>query len=114
MSSPTSNPWRISLQAWVALLGLGLALWLIITHWGLLVEIAIVLFFVALFSMALRPAVNYLTRRRVPAAITLLVIYAAMAQKHRINHYRISRSGMRYGALSWRAGKRVLVELPPD
>jgi len=40
-----------------------------------------------------------------------LVIYAAMAQKHHISQYRISRSGMRYGALSWRAGKRVLVEL---
>jgi exopolyphosphatase/pppGpp-phosphohydrolase len=41
-----------------------------------------------------------------------LVIYAAMAQKHGIANYRISRSGMRYGALSWRAGKRILVELP--
>jgi predicted PurR-regulated permease PerM len=78
MNSPTSNPWRISFQAWAALLGLGLALWLIITNWGLLVEIAIVLFFVALFTMALRPAVTYLTIRRIPAAITLLVIYAAI------------------------------------
>jgi exopolyphosphatase/pppGpp-phosphohydrolase len=40
-----------------------------------------------------------------------LVIYAALAQKHNISQYRISRSGKRYGALSWRAGKRVLVEL---
>jgi exopolyphosphatase/guanosine-5'-triphosphate,3'-diphosphate pyrophosphatase len=43
-----------------------------------------------------------------------LVIYAAMAQKHALGQYRISRSGMRYGALSWRAGKRVLVELPAN
>lgn len=43
-----------------------------------------------------------------------LVVYAAMAQRHGIRSYRISRSGMRYGALSWRAGKRVLVDLPDD
>jgi exopolyphosphatase/pppGpp-phosphohydrolase len=39
-----------------------------------------------------------------------LVIYAVMAQKHALDRYTISRSGMRYGALSWRAGRRVLLE----
>lgn len=53
-------------------------MWLIITHWGLLVEIAIVLFFVALFSMALRPAVAFFTRQRIPPAVTILVICAAI------------------------------------
>ena len=78
MDSGISKSWRISFQAWAALLGLGLGLWLIITNWSLLVEIGVVLFFVALFTMALRPAVKYFTRRRVPPAVTLLVIYAAI------------------------------------
>lgn len=69
---------RISIQAWIALLGLGLGLWLVITNWSFLAEIAIVLFFVALFTMALKPVVKFFAQRRIPATITLLVIYAAI------------------------------------
>jgi exopolyphosphatase/pppGpp-phosphohydrolase len=43
-----------------------------------------------------------------------LVLFGAVAQKYAISEYRISRSGMRYGVLSWRAGKRVILEMDSD
>jgi len=78
MNPTRPNALRISFQAWAALLGLGLGLWLIITNWGLLVEIIIILFFAALLIMALQPVVRYFTARNIPAVVVLLVIYAAI------------------------------------
>jgi predicted PurR-regulated permease PerM len=78
---PESTPrlWRLSLQAWMALLGLGVALWIIITHASLLVQVLWVLFGALLVSLAIRPLADLLARRRIPRVVTVLAVYVGIA-----------------------------------
>jgi predicted PurR-regulated permease PerM len=78
---PESTPrlWRLGLQAWTALLGLGLALWIIITHVALLMQVLWVLFGALLISLAIRPLADMLSRRRIPRGVTVLAVYVGIA-----------------------------------
>jgi len=70
---------RISLQAWLALLGLGLVLWLAATYLQDILAIGWVLFGAVLLSLALRPLADHLSHYHVPRGITVMVIYVAGA-----------------------------------
>lgn len=70
--------WRLSGQAWLALFSLGIALWLTITNFGLIVEIGAVLFGAYLLNLALRPIVDHLETKRIPRAISASLIYALL------------------------------------
>jgi len=71
--------WRISSQAWLALLGLGLTLWLIITYLPSILTIGWVLSGAILLSLAIRPFAGWLSRYHIPRGITVLVVYMAGA-----------------------------------
>ena len=72
---PTRSGWRLSLQAWLGLLALGLLLWLTITYVGLLMQILWVLFGALLLSIAIHPLVSKLAHWRIPRAVTVLGVY---------------------------------------
>jgi predicted PurR-regulated permease PerM len=74
-SIPTRSGWRLSPQAWLGLLALGLVLWLTVSYAGPLMEILWVLFGTLLLSIAIYPVVNMLARWRIPRAVAVLVIY---------------------------------------
>jgi len=75
MSTPARSTWRLGIQTWLGLLALGLVLWLVITHAGLLMEILWVLFGALLLSVAIHPLVHTLARWRIPRAVTVLGVY---------------------------------------
>jgi predicted PurR-regulated permease PerM len=75
MSKASRAGWRLSSQAWLGLLALGLFLWLTVTYAGLLMEILWVLFGALLLSMAIHPVVSILARWRIPRAVTVLGVY---------------------------------------
>ncbi len=70
--------WRLSLQAWIALLGLGLALWFIIAEASLIGEVLWVLFGALLISLAIRPLVDRLAGWRIPRWLTVLGVYIVL------------------------------------
>lgn len=72
-----SAPWRISLQAWFALFGLGLALWLTVTYLQDILSVGWVLFGAVLLSLAIRPLSDHLARHHIPAGVTVAVVYVA-------------------------------------
>ena len=73
----TSASWRIGLQAWFALFGLGLALWLTVTYLQDILSVGWVLFGAVLLSLAIRPLSDHLSRHRIPAGLTVAVVYVA-------------------------------------
>ncbi len=70
--------WRFSLQAWLALLGLGVSLWLVISYGALLLELVWILFGAFLLSLAIRPLADALARRHIPRGLTVLGVYLAL------------------------------------
>ena len=70
--------WRISLQAWLALLGLGLALWLAIANLQEILAIGWVLFGAILLSLVLRPLANRLFRYHIPRGLSVIAVYMAV------------------------------------
>lgn len=75
---PRPPAWRISLQAWLSLLGLGLTLWLIVSYSELLLEIFLILFGAFLLSLAIRPLADTLARWRIPRWLTVLGVYLGL------------------------------------
>jgi predicted PurR-regulated permease PerM len=71
--------WRLSGQAWLGLLVLGLVLWLAITQAGVLAEVLLVLFGALLITVAIHPAARFLARWRIPPAVTVLGVYLVLA-----------------------------------
>ncbi len=69
---------RLSLQAWLALLGLGLAFWWLISASHVLVEMGWVLMGAWLLSLAIRPLTVRLASRHIPRTLTVLAVYAAL------------------------------------
>jgi len=69
---------RISFQAWLALFSLGLFLWIVITHFGLILEILWILFGATLLTLAIRPLANFLQKWHVPRGVTVLPVYAGI------------------------------------
>ena len=77
---PTSNmKEHISLQVWLALFGLGLALWLAVTYLQDILAIGWVLFGAILLSLALQPLANRLSHYHIPRGITVFMAYVAGA-----------------------------------
>jgi len=70
--------WRLSGQAWFALLTLGLGLWLAVTYASLIMEIIWVLAGAFLLSLAITPLADILARRRIPRSLTVLGIYLGL------------------------------------
>lgn len=69
---------QISLQSWLALLILGIALWVIIAHFQVLTEILLILFITWLFVLAIRPVIKLLGRWHIPRPIAVLAIYLSI------------------------------------
>jgi predicted PurR-regulated permease PerM len=70
--------WRLSWQAWVGLLGLGLLLWVTITYAGLIMEIIWIIFGAFLLSLAIRPLADRLAQRHIPRSVTVLGVYVGL------------------------------------
>jgi predicted PurR-regulated permease PerM len=73
---------RVSLQAWLAplaLLALGLTLWLIVRHTALIFAVGGVLFGAVLLDVAIRPLADRLASRKVPRSVTVLAVYLLAA-----------------------------------
>jgi predicted PurR-regulated permease PerM len=75
----TSRSWRLSFQAWIGLLTLGVALWFTVTNAGLLLEVLLVLFGAFLLSLAIRPLADALAAWHVPRAVTMIGFYTGLA-----------------------------------
>jgi predicted PurR-regulated permease PerM len=66
---------RLTLQTWGGLLALGLALWLIITQAGLILEMIWVLLGALLIGLTIRPVADFLGRWHIPRGLTVLAVY---------------------------------------
>jgi predicted PurR-regulated permease PerM len=75
MNAPS---WRLDWQSWLALLGLGLTLWLTITYSDGLLEMLAILFGAFLLSLAIRPLADALARWRIPRGLTVLGVYLGL------------------------------------
>ena len=73
--SKVNVQWHLSLQGWLALFALGLALWLTMTYFAAIMAIGWVLFGAVLLSLPLRPLADRLARYRVPRGVTVLGAY---------------------------------------
>jgi predicted PurR-regulated permease PerM len=70
--------YRVSLQAWLALVALALMVWLLISHSAALLELGFVLLGALLLTLAIRPFADYLTRYYIPRAVTAMVMYGVL------------------------------------
>jgi predicted PurR-regulated permease PerM len=70
--------WRLSVQGWISLLMLGLVWWFVTTNFGLIAEVARLVFSAYLLSLAIRPLADRLTHWRIPRGITVLAVYIAL------------------------------------
>lgn len=68
---------HLSWQTWLALLALGVSLWVIVVYANLLLQIIWILFGAFLLSVAVRPITDVLARWRVPRGLTVLAVYLA-------------------------------------
>lgn len=68
---------RLNLQSWLALLALGIALWLIITSIQVITEILLILFITWLLTIAIKPVIDFLARWHIPRLISVLTIYCS-------------------------------------
>ena len=66
---------HISLQMWLALLGLVVATWTIITYTTLILEIGWIVLGAFLLALGMRPAITALAHWRVPRPLSVLAIY---------------------------------------
>jgi len=123
----TSHPWRLSLQAWIGLLTLGLTLWLVITYAGLVLEVVGVVFGALLLSLAIRPLVDALSGWRIPRGITVLGVYIGLGDalvllgsllvpvfKAELAHLQANRPALLQSALSQLAAIPLLKQRLPS
>lgn len=84
MINPQGNPnkestsWHLSQRTWIALLALGLSLWLIITFGRVIAVLLWVLLGALLLSLAMRPAVRRAERHKWPRTLTVVGLYLVM------------------------------------
>jgi predicted PurR-regulated permease PerM len=64
-----------SLRPWISLFLVALALWLVISYGRLIAEVIAVVFGGYLLSLAIAPLATRLAQRRIPRALTVLLIY---------------------------------------
>lgn len=76
----TAGKWesQIRLSTWLALLTLGLTLWLTISHFAIILEVVWILFGAFLLSLAMRPVVDGVAGWRIPRSFTVLILYLLM------------------------------------
>jgi predicted PurR-regulated permease PerM len=74
-SSPRGPAWRISLQAWMSLLALGIVLWLVLSGAHLLWELASILLGAVLVALGIRPVLDAMEQWRIPRGASVLLIY---------------------------------------
>lgn len=74
-SSPRHQVLRIGLQAWISLLALGIALWLVVSGAHLLWQLISILLGAVLVSLGIRPILDILERGRIPRGASVLLIY---------------------------------------
>ncbi len=67
--------WRISLQAWVSLLALGVVLWMTLSAAHLLWDLGSILLGAVLVALGIRPVLDVMERRRIPRGASVLLIY---------------------------------------
>ena len=70
---------RLSGQAWLAWLALGLALWLITGHFALILELGWVVLGAVLLSLAIRPLADKAYTWHIPKGMTTIAVYIAIA-----------------------------------
>lgn len=75
----TTTVWRLSLQAWLALLALGLVLWAGISQFSLILEVMFILFGALLLGLVVEPVIQRLSIWRLPRGLATLLTYAAVA-----------------------------------
>jgi len=127
MQKPTQSGWHLGAQAWLGLLSLGLVLWFVVTYTGLLLEILWVIFGAVLIAIAIDPVVTILARRRIPRAVTVLVVYllfglllallgslVAPAINKEVTALQKSGPDLVQSALSWIAKTPLLSHLVPS
>jgi predicted PurR-regulated permease PerM len=76
MSTP--NLLRISRQAWLSLLSLGICLWLIITQADAILALSGIFFGAFLLSLAIHPIADHLAAWHIPRSVTVLLIYLGL------------------------------------
>lgn len=69
---------QLSLHTWLALLVLGVTLWLIISNSQVLIEILIILFITWLFVLAIRPIMDFFGRWHIPRLVSVLIVYLSI------------------------------------
>lgn len=67
------------LRPWLSLFGVALILWLLISYGRLIAEVLAVGFGAYLLHLAIWPLANRLSRRRIPAGVTVILVYLAVA-----------------------------------
>jgi predicted PurR-regulated permease PerM len=67
--------YRINLQTWLALLALGLMIWLIISQAALILELSWILLGAVLLSQAISPLANKMGRWHIPRSLTVIGVY---------------------------------------
>jgi predicted PurR-regulated permease PerM len=67
------------LRPWLSLFAVALILWLLISYGRLLAEVLAVGFGAYLLHLAMRPLANRLAKRRIPAGVTVILLYLAAA-----------------------------------
>lgn len=67
---------RLSWQAWLSLLALGLVLWLIVSHVAIILELGWVVLGAVLLSLAIRPLADKGQTWRIPRGVITISIYA--------------------------------------
>jgi predicted PurR-regulated permease PerM len=78
MRPRTSLAGQSSLRFWIGLVASAIAVWFIISHAGLLVEVILVVFTAVLLAVALRPVVDLLSHEHIPRPVTALAAYVAV------------------------------------
>ncbi len=66
---------QIRLATWLALLALGLTLWLTIAYFAIILEVGWILFGALLLSLVMRPVVDGMAGWRIPRPLTVLLLY---------------------------------------
>lgn len=70
---------RLGSRDWLALFGLGLALWLTIHNLALIMEVAGLLFGALLLGLALNPAVSRMSAYRIPRGLSAVLLYMLLS-----------------------------------
>jgi predicted PurR-regulated permease PerM len=69
------SPLHLSFKTWLSLLALGISLWLVISYFGLIIEIIGVVLGAFLLSLAINPLAEFTSRWHIPRGFAVLLAY---------------------------------------